>query len=259
MAKSRRKTNSIDRNALITSWSEEIRSRCDRVRSLIGDRHWLSDGRHKEVILAQILSRYIYGLRLESGFVISRDTKAISPELDIFLADFTTCPPVLNEGSTCIAFSESVAAAIEVKSTLSAQVLKDVVQHFEKVRHAMKPSPFGYWYGAYFFRSNLNAEQLGEQLRLALRECYSARAYLPAQKFCLATLDGLLAFVVPGQSPERAKIKMFAAGASSFPLAIADLVGFCSEWRAQSAKSPLSPFEDFLQGIELPPPSLIDI
>jgi len=36
-------------HSYLCSWSDELVSRANRVRMLIGDAHWLSDGHHKEL------------------------------------------------------------------------------------------------------------------------------------------------------------------------------------------------------------------
>ena len=39
--------------------SQELEARAQRVRTLIGDAHWLSDGNHKEALLREFLRRYL--------------------------------------------------------------------------------------------------------------------------------------------------------------------------------------------------------
>lgn len=43
----------------LESWSNELIARASRVRQLIGSRHWLSDGHHKEMLVREFLKRYL--------------------------------------------------------------------------------------------------------------------------------------------------------------------------------------------------------
>ena len=43
----------------LKSWSAEIKSKANRVRDLIGDVHWLSDGNHKETLIRAFIRSYV--------------------------------------------------------------------------------------------------------------------------------------------------------------------------------------------------------
>ena len=82
---------SMTRNAIacLESWADELLSRALRVRNLIGDAHWLSDGHHKEEIVREYLVRHLpQSLRVTRGFVCSTDADTrVSPEVDVLITD----------------------------------------------------------------------------------------------------------------------------------------------------------------------------
>lgn len=119
-----------DIKSYIKSWGLELTAKADRVRNLIGDAHWLSDGRHKEFLIKGFLQKYLSDSYLiENGFICPSDDKGeISGEIDIIVADPTIQPPWFNENDLIIVPPSSVRAHIHVKSTFSSTSLKDVMQ-----------------------------------------------------------------------------------------------------------------------------------
>lgn len=75
--------------ACLESWSDELLSRASRVRNLIGDAHWLSDGHHKEELVRAYLVRHLpKAYRISRGFICSTDAKTrVSPEIDVLITD----------------------------------------------------------------------------------------------------------------------------------------------------------------------------
>jgi hypothetical protein len=72
------------------SIAEELRSTKDRIRQLIDQEHWLSDGEHKESILRNILrSRLPESVRIGRGFVCfprsANGSKKSSGQIDILI------------------------------------------------------------------------------------------------------------------------------------------------------------------------------
>jgi hypothetical protein len=66
------------------------------VRDLIGSKHWLSDGHHKEFLLTALLERHLpAGTIAGRGFVIHPDEPdQCSTEQDILVVDSTREAPV---------------------------------------------------------------------------------------------------------------------------------------------------------------------
>lgn len=109
----------------LVSWSNELNSRADRVRNIIGDRHWLSDGYHKEAIVRDFLKRYLpVHLMIGTGFIkTSVPEDLCSPEIDILICDWSLHPAIFNESDIQIVPPASVIAYIQSKSSFSSSTL----------------------------------------------------------------------------------------------------------------------------------------
>lgn len=145
-------------NSYLASIQRELDSQANRVRSLIGNKHWLSDGRHKEQILANVLKRHIpKTLLVGQGFVL--DPKRIddcSREQDILILDRRTEMPLFHQSNITIASAATVVALISVKTTLSSTTLKDSLDTLHSAREIICRSGRSLskvWTGAYFYFS----------------------------------------------------------------------------------------------------------
>lgn len=114
----------------ITSELETIK---DRVRFLIGSRHWGEEGRFKEAILKNIIKKFIpNNISVGTGFIVGSDKENdVSRQLDIILYD-NTCPVLFSEGDFIITTKKNVKGIIEVKSRITPASLSQVVQQFEE-------------------------------------------------------------------------------------------------------------------------------
>ena len=103
----------------LESWGLELTARQNRVRLLIGDAHWLSDGHHKEAILREFLQRYLPSeVVCSTGFIrAATPEKRCSPEVDILVYSGRVHLPYFSEGGISIVDPASVLANIEVKSS----------------------------------------------------------------------------------------------------------------------------------------------
>lgn len=94
-----------------------------------------------------------------SGFIAGQLlTRQISPEIDIFVSDFSNAPPIHNEGSIQIARASSVLAAIEVKSSFNSVSLGESSSHFAAVNQITRSSVNETWHGIFFFDSENSTE-----------------------------------------------------------------------------------------------------
>src|SRR3712207_1006807 len=98
----------------LASISEELLSQANRVRDLIGDRHWFSDGHHKEQLLASVLRRHLPAdIIVSRGFVIDAvDPGGCSKEQDILVVDAHREAPIFRQGDLVICFPRTILAAI---------------------------------------------------------------------------------------------------------------------------------------------------
>jgi len=123
--------------AYFTTWSDEILSRANRVRALIGDRHWLSDGTYKEFLVREFLLRHSPRyLNICRGFIRHLELDAVSPEIDVLISDPTRHVPLFCEGDLQIVSPSSVLATFEVKSTYTSAVLRAALENVARARAA---------------------------------------------------------------------------------------------------------------------------
>ncbi|HHI87436.1 MAG TPA: hypothetical protein ENK03_00645, partial [Candidatus Cloacimonetes bacterium] len=63
----------MDAKAFQKSITDELLIVKDRVRKLIGNAHWVTDGRHKESVLKDVIKRFLpKNISVGTGFVISK-------------------------------------------------------------------------------------------------------------------------------------------------------------------------------------------
>ena len=99
------------------SVSNELISIKDRVRNFIDDRHWGEDGRYKEVILRNVLIRYLpQNVSVGTGFVVD-ENREVSTQIDIIIYA-NTVPPMFLLDDFVVVAKESVLGIIEVKTNI---------------------------------------------------------------------------------------------------------------------------------------------
>ncbi|MGV3532086.1 MAG: DUF6602 domain-containing protein [Chthoniobacteraceae bacterium] len=140
----------------LTSISQELVAQATRVRDLIGEVHWLTDGRHKESLLKELISRHVpASVMVTSGFVLAPNSDyRCSKEQDIFLLDVRAEGPIFNRGDVCMAFPETVIAAISVKSTMGKKELISVFEGLGSVRNVVQKAGVDsnrVWCGGFFY------------------------------------------------------------------------------------------------------------
>ena len=188
-----------DRVSFLSSLAQELRSQSDRVRSLIGNRHWLSDGQHKESLLRDIIERHVpTGILVSHGFVVSPSHRdRISREQDILLLDSLVAMPILSQWGLSIAIPSLLLGSIAVKSRFDFEKLKDAIDCLASVlgsfnKYEAEPTPF---LGAFFF----NEDRLSDAVRLKTANYLATMG----TSFGGVTADGLPPFpIVSCQSGE---------------------------------------------------------
>ena len=126
------------------SLADELKATQDRIRCLIADRHWLTDGEHKEAILRSVLrSRLPEFLHVGRGFVCYQD--APSTQLDVLITDKGK-PTLFREGDLVIVTPDCVEAIIEVKTKLGqaalSTALATLAEQAQRVRDAKPDKPW---------------------------------------------------------------------------------------------------------------------
>jgi hypothetical protein len=120
----------------LTSIGAELAVQSKRVRDLIGDVHWLSDGTHKEHLLQDLLTRHLPPSVLASrGFVVSTTSDVrCSTEQDILLIDALAEMPLFHQGGLAVTFPRTVIASLSVKTRLTSATVRDSVAGLASVR-----------------------------------------------------------------------------------------------------------------------------
>lgn len=113
------------------SLNEELIAVKDRVRSLIGNANWGEDGRYREAVLKNVISKFLpKKYSIGTGFAINKD-KEITKQIDIIIYD-NSFPILFSEGDFVVVLADSVKAIIEVKSSIeSTTTLKKIIRYCE--------------------------------------------------------------------------------------------------------------------------------
>jgi len=108
------------------SITEELKTTQNRIRNLIGQEHWLTDGEHKEAVLRKILHSHLpESVRVGKGFVcypkgyaiLDDQDQASSGQIDILLTSKNK-PTLFKDGDLIFVTADAVEAIIEVKTRL---------------------------------------------------------------------------------------------------------------------------------------------
>ncbi len=125
----------MDAKEFQKSITEELNIVRNRVRNLIGNRHWGEEGRYKEAILKNILRRFLpQNISIGTGFIVnSNNHDRISKQIDIIIYD-NNYPVLFSEGDFIITTMENVKGIIEIKSNIGNgnNTFKNVIEQFDK-------------------------------------------------------------------------------------------------------------------------------
>lgn len=106
-----------------TSLAQELGSLKGRVRHLIADAHWLTDGEWKESVVRQVLRRNLPAtVEVGRGFVVTGNRA--SRQLDVLIRDASK-PVVFRDGDLAFITPDAVLGVIEVKSRMTAGIFED--------------------------------------------------------------------------------------------------------------------------------------
>lgn len=217
-------TNYENYNAYFQSWAEELTSRANRVRMLIGERHWLTDGQHKEVIVKEFLSRYISApFTIGGGFVKSRDGKACSPEIDILISACSGNAPYFNEGGVQILPPSSVVAYIEMKSTFTASALNKALAAIQKTQDVLHDNKKPIWRCICFahvgndFNSFTNSIEKAIQKMIGEYQHNEVDVVANIFPTCITSFSAFVVFIKADKSKNLINLNFFDFGKLSPP------------------------------------------
>ncbi|MBI4490435.1 MAG: hypothetical protein HY694_15235 [Deltaproteobacteria bacterium] len=107
----------MDVKSYFESVGQEIGALKHRVRHLIADSHWQTDGEWKESVLRQMLRRHLPEIAVVGrGFVVSGD--GATHQIDILIHDASK-PVLFRDGDLAIVTPDAVLGIIEVKARVS--------------------------------------------------------------------------------------------------------------------------------------------
>lgn len=141
------------------SLTDELHSLKDRIRNLIDDSHWLSDGEHKEAALRTILRRHLpESLIVGRGFIVTEDES--STQIDILIVD-SNKPTLFKDSDLMLVTPDCVKAVVEVKTSLdSSTELNDQMTKLAQIgklyHDNMSEIP---WLGLFCYESDLQNHQ----------------------------------------------------------------------------------------------------
>ncbi len=167
----------------------ELTVQADRIRLLIGDRHWHTDGSHKEAILISLLSRYLpCGFIAVRGFVVNAaDESLCSSEQDILILDTRTEQPLFLAGNVAIAYSDQTVAAISVKTTIDKKTIRDAGKGLKSIDLVdQRPiADWRIWRAAFFYRVPDKSIDAEAQIVDWVRELGTDERYLGWNMLCV--------------------------------------------------------------------------
>ncbi len=158
------------------SISNELLLTQNRVRNLIGDKHWASDGAYKEVIFKQVINRFLpKNIETGSGFIVDTINGEIhcSTQIDVILYD-TNYPVMFRQNDFVIISPQSVKGIIEIKTNPNQKTIRKAITQLTKICDVLIPQnifvgifAFNYQYNYIHLKSAL-LENKGKVNHLAL-------------------------------------------------------------------------------------------
>ena len=109
------------------SLNRELQALKDRVRNLMDDPHWLTDGEWKETVLRSILRKHLpQSVQVGRGFVFT--PARCSKQIDVLIYD-SSAPLIFKEGDLVFATPDAIKAIVEVKSKATLQILSQAIDN----------------------------------------------------------------------------------------------------------------------------------
>ncbi len=139
------------------SINSSLESTKDRVRNLIGGRHWLTEGTYKEIILKKTLERHLpEDLSICTGFVCNKDK--ISSQIDLLIID-KSAYTLFKEGDLVIVTPSAVRAIIEVKTRLESmskidKALAKLSKNVKLCNQTLSNKRTSLWSGLFVYESD---------------------------------------------------------------------------------------------------------
>lgn len=154
------------------SITQELNVVKNRVRNLIGDRHWGEEGRYKEAILKNILRKFLpKNISIGTGFIVnSNNNNRISKQIDIIIYE-NGYPVLFSEGDFIITTMKNVQGIVEVKSNIGngnntfQNVIRQFDESIEPIQNNIGNRKIFLGIFAFEFTGNIQSQILDDSLR----------------------------------------------------------------------------------------------
>lgn len=182
------------------SYSDELDVIQNRVRNIIGGTHWASDGTHKEIILQDVIKRFIpEQFAVSSGFIVNDQGTESSKQIDILIYDKHS--PVFFRSSNFIIIPRRyVKSVIEVKTSISsAAKLRSALENLYSAQRIIDAYSDDVYFGIFSFGykkfNEKGAKVVSNEIWQIVSDFYKSRAYeeqiepeLIAKKYMITTV-----------------------------------------------------------------------
>lgn len=116
----------MDLRNYFESLGTEVDALKQRVRYLLADRHWQTDGEWKESVVRQVLRRHLPATALVGrGFVVTGESA--THQVDILIHDASK-PVLFRDGDLVFVTPDAVVGVIEVKSRVTSSLFRDAAR-----------------------------------------------------------------------------------------------------------------------------------
>lgn len=154
----------MDVPAYFRSLSHELYGLQSRVRQLIADQHWQTDGEWKESVIRYFLQRNApRNVAIGRGFVVGE--RGTSSQIDVLLYD-QNAPVLFQDGDLVFITPDALRGMIEVKSAVDAAGLREALR---KMRRNIElfglPGRSTRFFGIFSFESTVSTEAALTALR----------------------------------------------------------------------------------------------
>ena len=144
------------------SLTSELEALKDRVRQLIDDRHWQTDGEWKESVIRHVLRRHLpASVEVGRGFVIAAESA--SHQIDILLSD-STKPVLFRDGDLAFVTPDAVLGIIEVKTRATPSAVSEAATKLAEDMLLVRRHPNSRAFCAFFAFEDAGGES-GDYLR----------------------------------------------------------------------------------------------
>lgn len=227
-----------DISSYFESWSNELTAKANRVRNLIGDAHWLTDGQHKEELLKSHLKNYLSGyLRITRGFVVDPlEEGTISKEIDILISGRSNIPALMIEDDLTICLASSVLGHIEVKTSFSQKNVKAAIRSSIYNQAVVNTGGNGLntWRAIFFFQKATDSSEIDvlKSIKRVLEQIVSSTDDIENLKLCIPNviiIMGVCVIFIGYDNIGEIKLRMFDAGTLSAAIGILDLFSMVCE------------------------------